>query len=86
MSKKKSYMNQSNLINEGFFNKISKFLKDRPKVKGKKKLGILKSIKLALGVSGINRSLDALEKELKKELGDDYGEPLPRFTAGDFIR
>tara|TARA_R100000008_G_C3549189_1_gene149378 strand:+ start:19 stop:276 length:258 start_codon:yes stop_codon:yes gene_type:complete len=84
MSKKKSYMNKSNLINEGFFKKISKFLKGRPKPKGKKKIGMLKSIRLALGVSGINRSLGRLEKELKKELGDDY-KPLPRFTADDFI-
>ena len=29
MSNKKSYMNQSNLINEGFFDNLSKFLKNR---------------------------------------------------------
>ena len=62
MSKKKSYMNQSNLINEGFFNKISKFLRNRPKVGGKKKLGFLKSIKLALSVAGINRAVGELDK------------------------
>ena len=54
-------MNQSNLINEGFFNKISKFLRNRPKVGGKKKLGFLKSIKLALSVAGINRAVGELE-------------------------
>tara|TARA_R100001377_G_C3100572_1_gene79023 strand:- start:292 stop:549 length:258 start_codon:yes stop_codon:yes gene_type:complete len=85
MLKKKSYMNNSNLIKEGFFNKISKFLKDRPKVKGKEKLGILKTIKLALGVSGINKELNHLDKLLKKRFGDDYPD-LPKFTADDFVR
>ena len=85
MLKKKSYMNQSNLINEGFFKKISKFLKNRPKVGGKKKLGILKTIKLALGVSGINSELNHLDKLLKKRFGDDYPD-LPRFTPDDFVR
>jgi len=84
MSKKKSYMNQSNLINEGFFDKISKFLKNRPKVSGKKKLGILKSLKLALNVSGLNSSISNYEKLIKKQLGDDYPD-LPRFKPSDFI-
>ena len=58
MSKKKSYMNNKNLIKEGFFDKLSTFLKNRPKVSGKKKLGILKTIKLALTVSGLNKDID----------------------------
>tara|TARA_R100000995_G_scaffold77980_1_gene48348 strand:+ start:331 stop:588 length:258 start_codon:yes stop_codon:yes gene_type:complete len=85
MPGKKSYMNKSNLINEGFFKKISKFIKNRPKVKGKKKLGILKTLKLLLGVSGINNELDNLDKLLKKRFGDDYPD-LPRFTADDFVK
>jgi hypothetical protein len=78
-------MNQSNLIKEGFFNKISKFLKNRPKVKGKEKLGILKTIRLALGVSGINKELNHLDKLLKKRFGDDYPD-LPNFTPEDFVK
>ena len=37
-----------------------------------------------LVVYSINRSLGRLEKELKKELGDDY-KPLPRFTIFDIF-
>ena len=85
MSKKKSYMNQSNLINEGFFKKISKFLRNRPKAKSKNKLGILKSIKSALLISGINSELNHLDKLLKKRFGDDYPD-LPKFTADDFVK
>jgi len=85
MPDKKSYMNKSNLINEGFFKKISKFLKNRPKVKGKEKLGILKTIRLALGVSGINNELDNLDKLLKKRFGNDYPN-LPKFTPDDFVK
>jgi len=85
VSKKKSYMNNSNLIKEGFFDKLSTFLKNRPKVSGKKKLGILKTIKLALSVSGLNKDIDKFEKLLKKQLGNDYPD-MPRFKSSDFIK
>ena len=85
MSKKKSYMNQSNIINEGFFNKLTSFLKNRPKIRGKKKLGILKSLKIALNTAGLNRSIDNYERLIKKQLGDDYPD-LPRFTPEDFLK
>ena len=38
-----------------------------------------------LVVYSINRSMDRLETALKKELGDDYGKPLPRFTIFDIF-
>tara|TARA_R100001015_G_C4559975_1_gene120012 strand:+ start:22 stop:279 length:258 start_codon:yes stop_codon:yes gene_type:complete len=85
VSKKKSYMNKSNLINEGFFDKLKSFLKKRPKPKGKEKIGLLNKIKLALKVSGLNRAVDAFEKELKRKHGDDYPD-LPRYDASDFIK
>ena len=88
MSKKKSYMNNSNILNEGFFDKLSKFLKDRPIVKGKKKLGVLKSLKLALGISGLNKAIDDFEKASRKHLGDDFPKDfkVPRFEPKDFIK
>ena len=88
MSNKKSYMNQSNLINEGFFDNLSKFLKNRPKVSGKKNLGILKSLKLALNVSGLNKAIDDFEKVSRKHLGKDFPKDLkvPRFEPSDFIK
>ena len=85
MSKKKSYMNKSNLINEGFFDKIKSFLRKRPKPKGKQKISFLNGIKLALKVSDLNKSVDKFEKSLKKELGDDYPD-LPRYTPEDFLK
>ena len=85
MSKKKSYMNKSNLINEGFFDKIKSFLRKRPKPKGKQKISYLNSIRLALKVSDLNKSVDKFEKSLKKELGDDYPD-LPRYTPEDFLK
>ena len=78
-------MNNTNILNEGFFDKLSQFLKSRPKVDGKKKLGILKSLKLALSVSGLNKSISNYEKLIKKQLGDDYPD-LPRFSPKDFIK
>ena len=85
MSKKKSYMNHSNIINEGFFSKISKFLKNRPKVRGKKKLSILKSLNLALRLSGLNSAIGDFEKASRKLRPDDEIN-MPRFDASDFIQ
>ena len=66
MSKRKSYMDKSNLINEGFFDKLGKFLKSRPKPhSSRQKMSLLKKIKLALGLSGLNRSIDNYEKMIK---------------------
>jgi len=84
MSKKKSYMNNKNLLSEGFFDKLTRFLKSRPTVK-KNKPSIIKKLKLALGVAGLNKSISKYEKLVKKELGDDYPD-LPRFSAKDFIK
>ena len=85
MSKKKSYMNKSNLINEGFFDKLSKFLRARPKVKSKKKPGLLKQIMLQGNLYSLNRSVADFEKSLKDLMGDDYPD-MPRFKASDFIK
>ena len=87
MQKKKSYMNNTNILNEGFFDKLSQFLKLRPKVRGKKKLGLLKSLKLALSVSGLNSSIDKFEKISREIQGGDYKDmKIPRFTPQDFIK
>jgi hypothetical protein len=85
MSKRKSYMDKSNLINEGFFDKLGKFLKSRPKpTSTKQRMSLLKRIKLALSLSGLNLSISRYEKLLKKQMGDDYPD-LPRFTPNDFL-
>ena len=78
-------MNQSNLITEGFFDKIKTFLQNRPKVKGKERVGLLNKIKLALKTAGVNKSIDEYEKLIKKRFGKDYPD-LPRFKPEDFLR
>ena len=82
MSNKKSYMN-TNLLSEGFFDKIAKFLRLRPKLDSKKKKNV--SNKLKRNVGEVNRAVDKFEDAIKKHLGDDYPN-LPRFKPEDFLR
>tara|TARA_B100001094_G_scaffold279502_1_gene289704 strand:- start:245 stop:511 length:267 start_codon:yes stop_codon:yes gene_type:complete len=88
VSKKKSYMNKSNLIKEGFFDKLKSFLTLRPNLKGKEKISYLNKIKLALKVSNLNKAVDDFEKVSKKHLGKDYPKniKLGRFEPKDFLK
>ena len=81
-------MNQSSLINEGFFSQFKRFMKNRPTYKGKKKLSILKGLKLALAVSGLNSAIDDFEEASRKHLGDDFPKDfkVPRYKPSDFIK
>tara|TARA_Y100001963_G_C6641338_1_gene381116 strand:- start:214 stop:474 length:261 start_codon:yes stop_codon:yes gene_type:complete len=83
MSKKKPYMNDDNLINEGFFDKIKAWLKKRPKIKDPKERKRI-PLRLRFAVANLNSKVDKFEKALKKELGDDYPD-MPRFEPMDFI-
>ena len=83
MSKKKSYM-KSTIISEGFFDKITRFLKLRPKIKNTKEKKQVSS-KLKSGVNALNKSIDKYEKLIKKQLGKNYPN-LPRFEPEDFIQ
>ena len=88
MRKKKSYMNNNNILNEGFFDKISKFLKSGPKLSGKKKSNFLKGIKIALATSRLNSAWEDFEEESRKVLGKDFPEHfgnIPKLTPKDFI-
>jgi hypothetical protein len=84
MSKKKSYMEHLKLINEGFFDKISSFLRKRPKLKNPREKKYIAN-KARKGVDKINRAIDDWEKDIKKVLGDDYPS-IPRFKPEDFIK
>ena len=83
MSNKKSYMNDSKILNEGFFSKIARFLKLRPKVPKEKKKYV--SPKLRRGISDLNKAVDRYEATIKKQLGSDYP-ALPRFEPEDFLK
>ena len=76
-------MKDSNLINEGFFDKIKTWLRKRPKIKDPKKRKRI-PLRLRMAVSVLNTKVDNFEKAIKKELGDDYPD-LPRFEPMDFI-
>ena len=78
MSKKKSYMNQNNLLSEGFFNKLFKLLKVDSTLKDKVKssFGIKKQLKK------LNNSVSGLEKALENEFGRKI--PLEKFKLSDF--
>ena len=80
---KKSYMNTNNLISEGFFKSIARFLRMKPKIDTKTKKSIL-SIGLNREIKDLNSSVSSLEDIIKKHMGDDYPD-LPRFDASDFL-
>ena len=82
MSDKKSYMNQSNLIAEGFFSKLIKQIKDRKtfkKIKSDKKLN--------KNIDDLNKSTKSLEDRVNGYLRDAGQEPikLAKFSIKDFI-
>ena len=80
MSDKKSYMNQSNLIAEGFFSKLIKQIKDRKtfkKIKSDKKLN--------KNIDDLNKSTKSLEDRVNGYLRDAGQEPikLAKFSIRD---
>ena len=80
---KKSYMNINNLLSEGFFKNITKFLRKKPKLDTKTKKKIL-SIGLNREINDLNNSVSSLEDIIKKHMGDNYPD-LPRFDTSDFL-
>jgi len=74
----KSYMNDKNILNEGFFDKIKTFIKNIPK-----------NVKITAGlrkdVGNLNKILDRMDKRNKDRFGDDYPD-LPRYKPEDFVR
>lgn len=79
MSKKKSYMNQSNLITEGFFDKLKSLLGlDSKKVKKLKK-----DKKITGNLNKLNKSWSDIEKHIEKEYGQKV--KFNKFKLTDFI-
>ena len=76
-------MNKSNLINEGFFDKIKSFLTSRPKLKGKEKINYLNKIKLALKVSKLNKSID--DFSLRNNLSNTPSDKMFSLLIYDFL-
>ena len=83
MSKKLSYMNDKNILREGFFDKITNWWESLPKTSPKKKKNVSKKLKGS--VNDLNKQVSKYDAILKKELGDDYPD-LPRYKPEDFIK
>ena len=84
MSKKKSYMNRNNLLSEGFFDKLKKFIKDKKVLKK-----IKNDLKVKNTLNKLNNSQEDLEDYLNKLLKDAGLKPnvtLSKFDAKDFIK
>jgi len=82
MLKKKSYMNNKNLLAEGFFDKLAKLLKlstsDERKLK--------KNPKLRTALGDYHQSLNDLEKYVQDFTGDKkFTLPYKKFKLSDFI-
>ena len=80
MRKKKSYMNNNNILSEGFFNKLFKMFKidksDQSKIKKDKK------------IKGAVRSLNNSWSDLEDLLSKQYGKKVDlgrKFKLSDFI-
>jgi hypothetical protein len=82
VSKKKSYMNQSNLIAEGFFSKLGKMLG----LSSKEERLLKKNPKIKAALKDYNNSWKELENMVKDFTGDKkYKLPNQKFTMKDFL-
>ena len=78
MSQKKSYMDNDNLLIEGFFDKLGKFFQSYKKIKKQKKLEkqLLKNPAIAKQVKDIDKKIDTLQSKLNKQ-AKELGIKLP---------
>ena len=81
MLNKKSYMDSNNILTEGFFDKLHKFVK---KLKPGEKKKFKKSLKLKAVLFSMNKSVGSLEKAIKDQYGVDV--ELEKFKVSDFIK
>ena len=72
MSQKKSYMDNDNLLIEGFFDKLGKFFKAYIKIKNQKS----KNPSIKKQVKDLNNKIDTLQGELNKQ-AKELGIKLP---------
>ena len=82
MSDKKSYMNKSNLIAEGFFSKLAKLLKLSSKEEKilRKDKGVMSALK------DYNDGWKSLEKKVQQQTGNkNFKLPYRKFKLTDFI-
>ena len=79
MSNKKSYMNKSNLITEGFFDKLKTLLG----FDSKKTKILKKDKKINQNLKNLNKSWSNIEKHIAKQYGQKV--KFNKFKLSDFI-
>jgi hypothetical protein len=79
MSKKKSYMNRSNIIEEGLFKVLFDTLFTKPTLK--------KNKPFQKALKDLNKSIDKLEKSMNKsaEMKGEKKVKLDRYNLKDFV-
>ncbi len=82
MPKKKSYMNNENVLSEGFFDKIFRTFKEFRRISKDKKNNIKIDRKLKGYVKSLNKSTGDIEDHFKSAYGIDVD--LDKFQAKDF--
>ena len=81
MSKKKSYMNNENILSEGFFSKLGKILG----LSSKEEKILKKNPKLKSSLKKYNNSWKSLEKDIQDLTGNKkFKFPHQKFTIKDF--
>ena len=87
MSKKKSYMDRQNILNEGFFSKLFSMFKPKQK-KNTSREEIIKRVendpKVRKSLNKFNKSTENLEKLLTRLMNKKV--TLDRFEVKDFIK
>ena len=82
MSNKKSYMNNKNILLEGFFSKIAKMLR----LSSSEEKKLKKNKKLTSALKDYNTSCKDLEKQIQDETGNkNFKFPYRKFTLSDFL-
>ena len=82
MSNKKSYMNNKNILLEGFFSKIAKILR----LSSSEEKKLKKNKKLTSALKDYNASWKDLEKQIQDETGNkNFKFPYRKFTLSDFL-
>lgn len=85
MSKKKSYMNKSNLLKEGFFNNLLKIFNVFPNLKKNNKV----KKKIEKDIKNLNSDISSLEKMMNDEMkqyGSNKKIKLTNLKLKDFIK
>ena len=87
MSKKKSYMDRTNILNEGFFSKLFRIFKPK-KSDGSSKEELIKKVsqdpKVKKSLKKLNKSTTDLETILSRAVGQKIN--LNKFTVKDFFK